>query len=122
MFKSWRRKRVLANESIPDSLWRAALAASPALGRLSDTDLARLRELALLFLHEKRFEPARGFTVTDEMRVRVAVLGSVPILNLGLDSYATRGVGGRADLVALDRTTHEVIGVWLGGEHAYARP
>jgi Mlc titration factor MtfA (ptsG expression regulator) len=89
LFKGWRRKRVLAHESIPDALWNGALAASPALGRLAGADLARLRELALLFLHEKRFEPARGFAITDEMRVRVALLASLPILNLGLDSYAT---------------------------------
>jgi hypothetical protein len=41
---------------------------------------------------------------------------------IGLDTYATRGVGGRADLVALDRANHDVIGVWLAGEAAYARP
>jgi Mlc titration factor MtfA (ptsG expression regulator) len=87
LFKNWRRKRVLARESIPDDLWSAALAASPAVARLSADELARLRALALLFLHEKRFEPARGFVVTDAMRVRIAALGCLPILNLGIDSY-----------------------------------
>jgi N-acetylglucosamine-6-phosphate deacetylase len=47
---------------------------------------------------------------------------TTPARLIGLDSYATRGVGGRADLVALDRRDHEVIGVWLRGERAYARP
>ena len=89
MFRSWRRKRVLAHESSPDALWAGALDASPALARLGAADRGRLRELALLFLHEKRFEPARGFSITDEMRIRVAMLGCLPILNLGLDSYAT---------------------------------
>lgn len=44
-----------------------------------------------------------------------------PARALGIDCYATRGIGGRADLVALDRTTLEVAGVWLAGEPAYAR-
>lgn len=39
-----------------------------------------------------------------------------------IDTYASLGVGGRADLVALDRTSLEVVGVWLAGEAAYARP
>jgi Mlc titration factor MtfA (ptsG expression regulator) len=87
LFKNWRRKRVLARESISDALWDGALAASPALRRLSADELARLRALALLFLHEKRFEPARGFVVTDEMRVRIGALACLPILNLGIGSY-----------------------------------
>jgi N-acetylglucosamine-6-phosphate deacetylase len=45
-----------------------------------------------------------------------------PAHALGIESYATRGVGGRADLVALDRSTLEVAAVWLAGEPAYARP
>jgi N-acetylglucosamine-6-phosphate deacetylase len=45
-----------------------------------------------------------------------------PARALGVDCYAARGIGGRADLVALDRTTLEVVAVWLAGEPAYARP
>ena len=44
-----------------------------------------------------------------------------PARAVGIDSYAARGLGGRADLVALDRATLEVVGVWLAGEPAYAR-
>ena len=45
-----------------------------------------------------------------------------PARALGIESYATGGVGGRADLVALDRSSLEVVAVWLAGEPAYARP
>jgi N-acetylglucosamine-6-phosphate deacetylase len=45
-----------------------------------------------------------------------------PARSVGIETYASRGVGGRADLVALDRTTLEVTNVWLAGEPAYARP
>ena len=44
-----------------------------------------------------------------------------PARAVGIDSYASRGIGGRADLVALDRTSLEVVAVWLAGEPAYAR-
>ena len=89
MFKSWRRKRLLERETIPDGLWNEALALSPTLARLSRDELARLRALALLFLHEKRFEPSQGFAITDAMRVRISMLASLPILNLGFDCSDT---------------------------------
>lgn len=87
MFKSWRRRRVLARHSIPDDLWSGALKGAPVLGRLSAERLARLRDLTLLFLHEKRFEPAVGFAIDDAMRVRIAALACLPVLELGIDYY-----------------------------------
>ncbi len=45
-----------------------------------------------------------------------------PARALSIESYAARGIGGRADLVALDRSSLEVVAVWLAGEPAYARP
>ena len=87
MFKSWRRRRLLARHAIADELWKDALAASPVLTRLPPERLQRLRDLALVFLHEKRFEPAVGFRVDDSMRVRIAALGCLPILELGIDYY-----------------------------------
>jgi len=87
LFRRWRRRRIAARESIPDELWHRVERAVPALARLDASATARLRELALLFLHEKRFEPAHGFELTDEMRLRIAALGCVPILELGLDYY-----------------------------------
>jgi N-acetylglucosamine-6-phosphate deacetylase len=44
---------------------------------------------------------------------------STPARAVGIDSYASRGIGGRADVVALDRATLEVLGVWIAGEAAY---
>ena len=41
---------------------------------------------------------------------------AVPARVADLDAYASRGLGGRADVIALDRTTSEVVGVWLAGE------
>jgi len=90
MFKAWRRRRLAARGTIPDDLWNGALAACPSLARRSAPELERLRSLAWLFVHEKRFEPSAGFAVDDAMRVRIAALACVPILELGLDSY--RGV------------------------------
>jgi N-acetylglucosamine-6-phosphate deacetylase len=45
-----------------------------------------------------------------------------PARILGLSTFGGTGVGGRADLVALDRDDLTVRAVWLAGEEAYARP
>ncbi len=91
MFRAWRRRRILSRQSIPDDLWDVAFAAVPALAWLDPPARRRLRDLTLLFLHEKSLEPARGLTLTDAMRLRIALLACQPILGLGLDCYAAFG-------------------------------
>lgn len=88
MFKRWRRKRILARHAIPDAVWRGVRARAPALARLDGRDDARLRALALLFLHEKVIEPAAGAQLDDAARTLLAAQACLPILNLGFDYYA----------------------------------
>ena len=87
LLKGWRRRRILALTSIPDAVWQRTVAAVPALVRLDEEQLERLRMLALLFLHEKSLEPAGGLQLDDAMRVRIAALACRPILELGLDYF-----------------------------------
>jgi Mlc titration factor MtfA (ptsG expression regulator) len=85
--RAWRRQRVLARASLSDELWRGAVARLPLLRGLTDTQEARLRDLAVLFLHEKEIEAAAGLTLTDEVRTVIAAQACLPILELGLDYY-----------------------------------
>ncbi len=78
----WRRRRVLRNHRIDDTLWQSATAPLKFLPRSP-----KLRELALLFLAEKEFSGAQGLEVTDGMRVSIAAQACTPILELGLDWY-----------------------------------
>ena len=87
MFKRWRRRRILARHTISDETWSAALAGAPALARLAPDALRRLRDLALVVMHEKHFEPARGMVLDEPKRARIAALACWPILELGLDAY-----------------------------------
>ena len=87
MFKGWRRRRILANRSIPDAIWQQTMADIPAMSVLDAKALERLRALTLLFLHEKSLEPAGGLELDDAMRTRIAALACRPILGLGLDYY-----------------------------------
>jgi Mlc titration factor MtfA (ptsG expression regulator) len=85
--KEWRRRRILDNARIDDGLWRQTVAALPLLQGLTGEEQARLREVAILFLHEKTFEPVAGFEISEAMRLRVAAMAALPILNLGIDWY-----------------------------------
>jgi hypothetical protein len=83
--REWRRRRVLARSGLDDALWASSLHALPVLDRLPATDIARLRDLAVLFMHEKAFEGGNGFAVDEEVRLTIALQACLPLLNLGLD-------------------------------------
>ncbi len=88
LFRTWRRKRVLRRARIDEALWRRVIAGLPFLAGMSAGELGRLRELALLFLHEKELHGAGGLELTDDIRLAIAVQAVLPVLNLGLDAYA----------------------------------
>jgi MtfA peptidase len=107
----WLRRRPKARE-IPDTLWRATLAAYPFLDELSAPRQTRLRELASQFLAQKEFHGAQGFTVSDRVAVAIAAQAVLPVLNLGLawyDDFVTVVV--HADEVVARRTVQDDIGV-----------
>lgn len=87
LLKNRRRRRILASETIPPHLWQGVVDAVPVLRALDADERRRLQELALLFLHEKRIEPAGGLVLDDAMRVRIAALACLPVLALDLDCY-----------------------------------
>jgi Mlc titration factor MtfA (ptsG expression regulator) len=68
-------------------LWQSAIDRYPFTRALPGADQARLRELVLLFLHEKAVHGAGGMTVREDMRIAIAVQACMLILNLGLDYY-----------------------------------
>ncbi|WP_418314822.1 zinc-dependent peptidase [Piscinibacter sakaiensis] len=86
-WRDWRQNRVLSKRPIPDPLWLTTLARYPFIARRSTADLARLRQLATLFLAEKEFTGAGGLQATDEIAVAIAVQACLPILHLGLSAY-----------------------------------
>ena len=81
------RSRRLARYAISDTHWSRALAGLPFLLDWPETDLARLRETATLFIAEKEFTTAHDLPLTDEMVISIAVQASVPILELGIACY-----------------------------------
>lgn len=87
LWTRWRRRRILQRSTLSQSAWRNALAALPLLHRLSEPELRRLRELVILFLHDKRISPAAGLRLTEETRLIIAAQACLLILNLDLAYY-----------------------------------
>ena len=86
-FRNWKRRRVLAQHSIDDLMWKRACNYLPFLKGLSADEVRRLREMAVIFLAEKQFTPVRGLELSDQDRVEIALQACLPILELGLSWY-----------------------------------
>src|SRR5258706_14628081 len=87
LLRNWRRKRVLTSARIDEALWARVASKLSFLRGLSKEETARLKQLVLLFLGEKEMHGARGFKLTDDVRLSIAAQACLPILNLGLDVY-----------------------------------
>jgi len=87
VFRSWRRERILRQSELDDALWDQTVRHFPFAWTLDAADQRRLRELVVLFLHEKSFSAAPGIALTPAMRLWVAVQACILVLNLGLDHF-----------------------------------
>lgn len=81
-----RRKSHAATPS-PD-LWAEVERTLPCLNRLTPEDRRTLRSMALDFLHDKVFAGAAGFEPDAKVRLSIALQACLPVLRLGLHSYA----------------------------------
>jgi MtfA peptidase len=86
-FKEWRRSRILARVRLDEREWRRVLRRFAFTRALDAQEQARLRELTMLFLFEKRFSAAHALDLTQAMCLHVAVQACTLILNLGLEYY-----------------------------------
>ena len=78
--KRWRRQRVLERAALPDALWDDAVASLPFLARFDGAELARLRDLCVLFLDRKSIVGAGGHDVTARQRVVIAIQACLLVL------------------------------------------
>jgi len=85
--RSWRRNRILRQASIDDAQWQDLVSHFPFAWSLAPADQQRLRELVVLFLHEKHFSAAAGLQLGVEMQLWVAIQACILVLNLDLDYY-----------------------------------
>ena len=86
-FTRWRHERILRRSALDAGLWTAVVERYPFTRALSGEERKRLRDLVILFLHEKSIAGAGGLVIRDEMRIGIAAQACMLILNLDLDCY-----------------------------------
>jgi Mlc titration factor MtfA (ptsG expression regulator) len=85
--RDWKRKRVLEKHALDERMWRRVSARLPFLAGLSEDEIRRLQEMAILFLAEKELSPVRGATLSEDDRLAIALQACLPVLELGLEWY-----------------------------------
>ena len=86
-FTQWRRRRILRKFNFGDATWRRVTDRLPFVARLNQDERARLRELAILFVHDKQISAAGGLELNLEMKLGIAVQACILILELGIEHY-----------------------------------
>lgn len=87
-YRNWRRDRILRRHGLPDRDWEVLIQRVPAVARYDARTRGRLRELVVLFLHDKSIEGAGGLELSQDIRRTIALQACLPILGLGLEWYA----------------------------------
>jgi hypothetical protein len=87
VLRRWRHQRILRQTTLDEAQWREAVSHFPFAWTLPEEDQRRLRELVVLFLHEKQFAAAAGLRLDTAMQLWVALQACILVLNLGLDYY-----------------------------------
>lgn len=87
MLRNWLNRRIIQRSTITPSQWDEAYARLPLLKGLTEEEQQRLQELAILLLHQKVLEGARGLEITQAMALIIALQACLPILNLSLEDY-----------------------------------
>lgn len=83
----WRENRRLEQLEVPAALWSEALDDWHVYRRYTPELRERLHDVALRLLLRKRLVAAGELEISDVMRLRIAGMAAVPVLELGLDWY-----------------------------------
>jgi Mlc titration factor MtfA (ptsG expression regulator) len=86
-FRQWRRRRILGKSDLDDATWRRVSERFSFVARLDGEERARLRELAILFLHGKQISAAGGLELDREMKLGIAIQACILVLELGIEHY-----------------------------------
>jgi len=82
----WREDRLLARSHLGER-WESAVESWPVAARYQGPERTRLKDSALRFLLRKQFVAGADFELEDSMRLLVATMAVVPVLELGLHWY-----------------------------------
>jgi Mlc titration factor MtfA (ptsG expression regulator) len=128
LFKNNNNNHIIKNSTITQHQWDEAYQSLPLLKGLSVEEDKTLKELCILFIHNKTFEGAQGFEITPKVLLVISLQACLPILKLGLNCYknfstiivyragfkTNRKVTDENGIVDYDRT-HLLGESWLSG-------
>jgi len=80
--RSWQRSRILRQSPIDQELWRQITREITVLAGLTAEEQRRLYDLAVLFLHRKKFFGTHEMQIDDFVRVVIAAQACLLILNI----------------------------------------
>jgi MtfA peptidase len=112
IFRTIRRNRILKENLLPADTWTWLIRDHPILAGLGDAELAALRQMSTVFVHEKEFEGADGLELDEGMRQVIAVQACLPILHLGLEWYKNwKSIVVVPDVFVEEHTSFDAAGV-----------
>ncbi len=82
----WREDRRIVRQGLAEQ-WEPAVSVWPVAARYRGRDRTRLQDTALRFMLRKQFVAGADFELQDSMRLLIATMAAVPVLELGLDWY-----------------------------------
>jgi len=85
--RKWQNRRIIQRSTVTASQWGKAFSSLPLLKGLTSSEIEQLKELAILFLHDKEFEGSHDLVVTDYMKLIIALQACLPILKLEWGGY-----------------------------------
>jgi Mlc titration factor MtfA (ptsG expression regulator) len=83
----WRRRRLLARAQLDEATWQRVAGRFSFYLRLDGEERARLRDLVVLFLHDKQVSAAGGLELDLEKKLGIAIQACIVVLNLGIEHY-----------------------------------
>jgi len=87
LFTNYHNSHIIKKSTITQLQWDEAYQSLPLLKGLSVEENKSLKELCVLFIHNKTFEGAQGFEITSKVLLVISLQACLPILKLGLDCY-----------------------------------
>lgn len=85
--RNWLDSRIIHHSTITSGEWDQAFAMLPLLHGLTEDEIRALRELAILFMHDKSFQGAHDLVITQQMILIISLQACLPLLHLDIKRY-----------------------------------